>query len=67
MVSGSISKCVLCWQLRRNFGEQFMADLPSDRLQEEPPFSYCRVDMFDPFHIKECQNSLRLMEHYILV
>ena len=36
-----------------------MADLPSDRLQEEPPFSYCGVDMFGPFHIKEHRNTLK--------
>ena len=36
-----------------------MTDLPSDRLQEEPPFSYCGVDMFGPFHIKEWQNTLK--------
>ena len=32
-----------------------MADLPSDTLKEQPPFSYCGVDMFGPFHIKEHQ------------
>ena len=38
-----------------------MADLPSDRLKEEPPFSYCEVVIFGPFHIKEHQNTLK---HY---
>ena len=38
-----------------------MADLPSDRLKEEPPFSYCEVVIFGPFHIKEHQN---LLKHY---
>ena len=36
-----------------------MADLPSDRFQEEPPFTHCDVDMFGPFHIKERQNTLK--------
>ena len=36
-----------------------MTDLPSDRLQEEPPFSYCGVAMFGPFHIKERGNTLK--------
>ena len=36
-----------------------MADLPSDRLKEEPPFSYCGVAMFGPFHIKEHGNTLK--------
>ena len=59
LVRGIISKCVMCRCLRGKVGEQFMADLPSDRLQEEPPFSYCGVAMFGPFHIKECGNTLK--------
>ena len=50
---------VTCRCLREKVGEQVMADLPSDRLQEEPSFSYCGVDMFGPFHIKECRNTLK--------
>ena len=42
VVRGIIAKCVRCRCLRGTVGEQLMADLPSDRLQEEPPFSYCR-------------------------
>ena len=30
-----------------------MSDLPSDRLQPAPPFSYCGVDVFGPFYIRE--------------
>ena len=59
MVRGIISKCVTCRRLRGKVGEQFMADLTSGRLQEEPPFTYCVVDMFGPFHIKECPNTLK--------
>ena len=36
-----------------------MADLPSDRFQEEPPFTHCGVDTFGPFPIKECQRTLK--------
>ena len=54
VVRGIISKCVTSRRLKGKVGMQFMADLPSDRLQEEPPFSYCGVDMFGPFYIKEC-------------
>ena len=50
---------VTCRCLRGKVGEQVMADLPSDRLQEEPPFSYCGVDMFGPFYIKECWKTLK--------
>ena len=59
LVRGIISKFVTCCCLRGKVGEQFMADLPSDRLQEEPSFSYCGVDMFGPFLIKECQKTLK--------
>ena len=34
-------------------GEQIMADLPPDRAKEEPPFTYCGVDTFSSFEIKE--------------
>ena len=54
-----VSKCVTCRCLRGKVGVQVMADLSSDRLQEEPPFNYCGVDMLGPFHIKEHQNTLK--------
>ena len=28
-----------------------MVELPFDRIQEEPPFTYCGVDLFGPFVI----------------
>ena len=61
VVRGIISKCATCQRLRGKVGEQFMADLPSYRLQEEPPFSYCGVEIFGPFHIMERRNTLK---HY---
>ena len=36
-----------------------MADLPHDRLKEEPPFTHCGVDIFGPFLIKERRNTLK--------
>ena len=54
-----ISKCVTCRILRGRVGKQVMADLPSDRFQEEPPFTHCGVDMFGPFHINERRNTLK--------
>ena len=38
-----------------------MSDLPEERLTEEPPFSYCGVDMFGPFLVKEGQ---KMHKHY---
>ena len=53
------SKRFTCRRLRGKIGEQIIADLPQDRLKEEPPFTYCGVDMFGPFEIKERRNTLK--------
>ena len=44
-----------------------MADLPTDRTIDEPPFTNCGVDMFGPFLIKERkgEKSLKDMGHYL--
>ena len=36
-----------------------MSDLPTDCLQEEPPFTYSGVDLFGPFYIKERRSILK--------
>ena len=54
-----ISRCVTCRRLRGKVVKQIMADLPQDRLKEEPPFTYCGVDMFGPFEMKERRNTLK--------
>lgn len=59
LVRGIISKCVMCRCLRGKVGEQFMTDLPSDKLPEKPPLSYCGVNMFGSFHIKKHLNTLK--------
>ena len=59
MVRLIISKCVTCRYLRGRSGEQKMADLPQERLSESPPFTYCGVDMFGPFTIKERRSELK--------
>lgn len=30
-----------------------MADLPKSRLEPAPPFTYCAVDYFGPWHVKQ--------------
>ena len=54
-----ISKCVVCRRLRSPVGEQKMADLPKERLTPAPPFTYCGVDYFGPFRIKEGRKELK--------
>ena len=50
---------VTCTSLREKLGEQHKSDSPSDRLQESPPFTYCGVDLFGPFTIKNYKKELK--------
>ena len=52
-VNSVISKCVDCKKLHGKICQQKMENLPADRLSEEPPFTYCGVDMFSPFLVKD--------------
>ncbi|XP_046548628.1 uncharacterized protein LOC124258605 [Haliotis rubra] len=58
-VSHLISKCGMCRKLRSSTLDQKMADLPEDRMQEAPPFTYCGVDMFGPFLVKEGRKGVK--------
>ena len=53
MILNFIKSCILCKKLRGLHCEQFMADLPSDILEEIPPFSIVGLDVFGPFYIYE--------------
>ncbi|XP_051792767.1 uncharacterized protein LOC127530320 [Acanthochromis polyacanthus] len=52
-VAAYIRQCVTCRKLRRSTEEQRMADLPLERVDPSPPFTYCGIDCFGPFHTKE--------------
>lgn len=54
-----ISKCVKCRRYRGAPQGQKMADLPADRLEENPPFTYSAADYFGPFYIKEGRRELK--------
>ena len=58
-VSNCISQCVICRKLRRHLETQKMSDLPIDRVEPSPPFSYCAVDFFGPFLIKERRSEVK--------
>ena len=58
-VSNHISRCVTCRRLRGSTVQQKMADLPGDRLEPSAPFSYCAVDLFGPFLIKEERSEVK--------
>jgi len=59
VVKHFISKCVVCHHLRGTTGEQKMADLPKERITPSPPFTYCGVDYFGPFYIKQGRKDVK--------
>lgn len=50
-ISTPIYKCVTCRKLRGRLEQQQMADLPPERLQQEPPFTYVGLDVFGPWEV----------------
>ena len=36
-----------------------MTDLPKERFEETAPFTYCVVDMFQPFKVKVRQSEVK--------
>ena len=47
-VKSIISKCVECRWFRGKVCQQKTGELPSDRLTQELPFTYCSINMFGP-------------------
>ena len=45
--------------MRERFGQQIIADLPKDQVNEAPPFTYCGVDLFGPFLVKERRSEMK--------
>ncbi|KAI4892141.1 hypothetical protein NFI96_009207, partial [Prochilodus magdalenae] len=58
-VSSHIFKCVKCRKFRRHAEEQRMGDLPQDRTETAPPFTYTGMDCFGPIHVKEGRKHLK--------
>ena len=58
-VSSRIHKCVNCRLQRRPLEDQKMANLPLDRIEPSPPFTYCGMDCFGPFMIKEGRREMK--------
>lgn len=50
-ISSLIYSCVVCRKLRGVTQSQKMADLPTERLSTEPPFSYVGTDVFGPWSV----------------
>ncbi|XP_071836853.1 uncharacterized protein [Apostichopus japonicus] len=59
LIGKVIYKCVTCRRLRGSLGQQKMSDLPVDRVESSPPFTYCGVDCFGPWLVKEGRKELK--------
>ena len=60
-VKSLIAKCVICRHLRGSICQQKMANLSRERLSQEPPFTYCGIDMFGPILMKEGRKEMKDM------
>ena len=58
-VASYIARCVKCRKLRGMVEEQKMADLPLDRSEPTPPFTFSAVDYFGPWIIKEGRREVK--------
>ena len=50
-IQSFLFKCVICRKLRGKMGQQQMSDLPAERLQAAPPFTYVGLDIFGPWEV----------------
>lgn len=57
--SSVIHNCTKCIRIRGKSHGQRMSDLPSERLEPSPPFTYCGIDVFGPFTTKEGRKELK--------
>lgn len=64
VVTSQIHFCVTCRRLRRSLEVQKMADLPVDRTNPTPPFTYIGLDCFGPFEVK---SGRKLLKRYGLI
>ncbi len=54
-----VRNCITCKRLRGVFATQKMAELPADRVEAAPPFTYVAVDYFGPWVVKEGRKDLK--------
>jgi hypothetical protein len=59
VVSALIRLCVECRRLRGKPLGQMMGDLPQERLEPSPPFTYCGVDCFGPFRVTDGRKEVK--------
>ena len=59
VVACLIRNCVICKKTRGTVTSQKMADLPAERLAQEPPFTCCGADLFGPFLVKAKRSMVK--------
>ena len=59
LVRKVIWNCVGCRKLRGKVSFQKMSDLPEDRILQSAPFTYCGLDLFGPFQVKERRSLVK--------
>lgn len=55
-----IKGCVTCRKVRRATEGQSIADLPVDRVDPSPPFTYTGLDVFGPFFTKQGRKECKM-------
>lgn len=58
-VASYIRRCVFCRKQRRPVEGQKMRDLPTERFEQSPPFTYCGMDVFGPFLTKQARKEYK--------
>ena len=59
-VRRALKKCLDCQRRKAPTGEQFMAELPEDRITPyEPSFTYVGVDYFVPIEVKQGRRRVK--------
>ncbi len=58
-VASYIRQCVFCRKQRRPVEGQKMRDLPTERMEHSPPFTYCGMDAFGPFLTKQARKEYK--------
>ncbi|XP_073724404.1 uncharacterized protein [Misgurnus anguillicaudatus] len=62
-VASYIRQCVFCRKQRRPVEGQKMRDLPTERIEQSPPFTYCGTDVSGPFLTKQARKEYKRSSH----
>lgn len=66
LISSLIHHCVICRLYRGRPAIPQISPLPPERVTESPPFSFCGVDCFGPFLVKDRRTESLRLNGYML-